>query len=131
MDETGFDFLDSVDSQAKLISAFEQMSLVRPGLKYEIALIIPYLICGNDAEANRLIIHNYENERSIQYFTTTWDSDLKAEDKQRALQYGRELRKATLSEDNLRALMKKNLDTNLSHADKYGLQIREGFQPLV
>lgn len=133
MKSIGFDFLDEINSQKKLIEAVDQICIARlsEGLKKSRVMCIPYLICGEKSKAYNIIQSWLEDPDMIKWRTTTWEGDPKAEDKKIVYQEYLELKEAVFSEEKLLALIRRNYRKNMNLANHYGIPIRNTFSSLV
>lgn len=132
MESAGFDFLDSITSQRKMIEAIERICEAQQvnALSRSSVMCIPYLLCGEKEKALCVVNAALENPHFMEWCTTTWEGDPKAEDKKAGLQEYLDLQEAIYSKEKLQILINKYYLQNLEYADRYGIPIFEKFTPM-
>ncbi len=120
MESRGFDYLDSIDTQRKLIDAVEKLSEFQPSLRFWQTMCVPYYICHEREKAQQIVDSNLSNEAFIKWCTERKENDPKAELKQSELSGWLALSEALQSEAQMKQYIRENLARNAEYAKKNG-----------
>ncbi len=131
MKNTGFDYLDGINTQKLLVHAIENLRDFKPSLILSQEMCIPYLICGENKKARRIIDSFLQNEHFLTWCTETCDGDLQRETRQRTLRDWQELETLTVDNGKLADYMRKSMLRNIKNAESHGLQLIGKFDSIV
>ena len=142
MIETGFDFLDSITTQQKLIDSVLYLQTMQSGKPphLDTKLCAPFLICGNYAEAlSRLcglytqnvsaFLEKSRNLRCVEHAEQYIQKELAYENK---IKHRFDLLSPVLgnNKDKIKYLLKSYFERNFSLAKENGIPFSENFCPL-
>lgn len=131
MENSGFVFLDRVNTHRNLIQAIETLREYNPSLVMSQEMCIPYLICEEKEKANQIISSFFQNEKILKWCSETYDGDFKREIKYRVLQEWQELKMLIFEDGMLTDYMRDNMYRNIKNAENQGIYLAGQFDPLV
>lgn len=123
MESHGFDYLDRIVTQRKLVDAVEELSAFQPSLRSDQMMCVPYYLCHDMEQAKRIVDSFFSNEASMKWCMEKRENDPKAELKQRVFSEWLALSEALKSETKMRRYIHENLVRNLGYAKQYGLPL--------